>query len=340
MFVQLTNTAQYAEGMAGAVCIGLMGLRLFAFISQEQKRKICHSLRMQGVTIFPHAKKSILCVGKITVTLLQLTFALMHASVGVVYLVAYGFKAPTTFFSYLEPLQLALGHDLKIDIGKSIKTKKIPVFKVREEFSGTVYPMLYGMKFKDTKICGSVSANIKIEGMQYYSINSLSTYSTKGLNLNADIPTSIVGIRKKLSRIEDIVCKLNQIPDELGGFRFEFCFNGRLSIEECQMIVEEYTVRDSLPICVMKAGDISPSRYLRNLTKVLTEVKSEGLGKGKSGGQVSRAQQSLFARVLNALGFYSTKYQKFNLDKTAMKSRQAKIMEDFKKAQSPEFHSV
>ena len=98
----------------------------------------------------------------------------LNASVNVVYLVAYGFKAPTSSFAYLEPLELALGHDLKIDIGKSIKTKRIPVFKLREGFSGTVYPMLYGMKFKDeTKICGSVSAIIKIEGMRYYSINSL-----------------------------------------------------------------------------------------------------------------------------------------------------------------------
>jgi len=82
---------------------------------------------------------------------------------------------------------------------------------------------------------------------------------------------------------------------------------------------------------VMKANNASPNHYLKNLTKVLAKVKSEGLGKGKSGGQVSRAQQSLFAGVLNALGFYLTRYLKLNLDKTAMKSRQAKIMEDFKK---------
>ena len=128
-----------------------------------------------------------------------------------------------------------------------------------------------------------------------------------------------MGIRKKLSRIEDIVNKLYQMPDELGGYRFEFCFNGWLAIEECEMIADQYNVRNSLPICVMKANDVSPNRYLRNLTKVLVEVKSEGLGKGKSGGQVSRAQQSLFARVLNALGFYSTRYLKLNLYKTAIK---------------------
>ena len=78
--------------------------------------------------MFPHAKKSIFSVGKITVSLLQLAFALLNASVGVVYLVAYGLKAPTSSFAYLEPLELALGHDLKIDIGNSIKTKRIPVF--------------------------------------------------------------------------------------------------------------------------------------------------------------------------------------------------------------------
>ena len=287
--------------------------------------------------MFPHAKKSIFSVGKITVSLLQLAFALLNASVGVVYLVAYGLKASTSSFAYLEPLELALGHDLKIDIGKSIKTKRIPVFKLREGFSGTVYPMLYGMKFKDeTKICGSVSANIKIEGMRYYSINSLELkvyphilHIIKGLNLNADIPTSIVGVRKKLSRIEDIITKLYQMPDELGEYRFEFCFNGQLAIEDCEMIADQYIVRDSFPICVMKANNVSPNHYLKNLTKVLAKVKSEGLGKGKSGGQVSRAQQSLFAMVLNALGFYLTRYLKLNLNKTAMKSRQAKIMEDF-----------
>jgi len=105
--------------MAGAVCIGLMGLRMFEFIIQDQKKQICCSLRMQGATVFPHAKKSILSDEKITVSLLQLAFALLNASVGVVYLVAYGFKAPTVLpsFAYLEPLELALGYDLKIDIG-------------------------------------------------------------------------------------------------------------------------------------------------------------------------------------------------------------------------------
>ena len=82
------QTAQYAEGMAGAVCIGLMGLRMFEFIIQDQKKQICCSLRMQGATVFPHAKKSILSVGKITVSLLQLVFALLNASVGVIYVVA------------------------------------------------------------------------------------------------------------------------------------------------------------------------------------------------------------------------------------------------------------
>ena len=63
------------------------------------------------------------------------------------------------------------------------------------------------------------------------------------------------------------------------------------------MIADQYNVHDSLPICVMKVNDVSPNHYLRNLTKVLAEVKSEGFGKGKPGGQVSRAQQSLSARV-------------------------------------------
>ena len=66
--------------------------------------------------MFPHAKKPILSVGKITVSLLQLVFELLNASVGVIYLVAYGFKAPTSSFAYLEPLGLALRHDLKIGI--------------------------------------------------------------------------------------------------------------------------------------------------------------------------------------------------------------------------------
>jgi len=51
--------------------------------------------------------------------LIAISLALLNASVGVVYLVAYGFKAPTVLlsFAYLEPLELALGHDLKVHIG-------------------------------------------------------------------------------------------------------------------------------------------------------------------------------------------------------------------------------
>jgi len=93
-------------------------------------------------------------VGNITVSLLQLCFALLHVSV-VVYLVAYGFKSPIASFAYLELLELALGHDVKIDAGKSVKAKRIPVFQLKDGFYGMVYPMFYGMEYKDAaKDCG------------------------------------------------------------------------------------------------------------------------------------------------------------------------------------------
>jgi len=115
-FVQLINILQYVKGMKGAVCVGLMGCRIYAYINQKQKM-ICASLRRQGVTVYPHETKTILTIGQIIVSLVNLCIALLHSNVTVVYTVAYGFKADIYGFSFLDPLRLAIGYEVRLDIG-------------------------------------------------------------------------------------------------------------------------------------------------------------------------------------------------------------------------------
>ena len=98
---------------------------------QKQKRMICASLTRQGVTVYPHETKTILKIGQITVSLVNLCITLLHSNITVVYIVAYGFKANINGFSYLDPLRLAIGYEVRLDIGRNVKTTWIRYLIVR-----------------------------------------------------------------------------------------------------------------------------------------------------------------------------------------------------------------
>ena len=72
----------------------------------------------------------------------------------------------------------------------------------------------------------------------------------------------------------------------------------------------------------------------------LNKLKREGLGHGKSGVQASRAQQSLFARLLNALGFYSTKFEKLNIDPTSIEDKKEKLTAEYKARIKPHVNAA
>ena len=62
----------------------------------------------------------------------------------------------------------------------------------------------------------------------------------------------------------------------------------------------------------------------------MISVLSQFKGRSWPGVQASRGQQSLFARLLNALGFYSTKFEKLNLDPTSIEGKKEKLTAEYK----------
>jgi len=69
----------------------------------------------------------------------------------------------------------------------------------------------------------------------------------KALHINDDILKSIVKIRKKLYKIENVFIKLDRMREELTGYRYEFCFVGNINIEDSHQLVNDYAVEDNIP---------------------------------------------------------------------------------------------
>jgi len=257
---------------------------------------ICKCLRNQGVTVYPHDSKSILTIGQITVTLVNLCIALLHSNVTVVYIVAYGFKADIQGFYYLDPLRLAIGHEIRMDLGRNVKSSTIPLFNCQK---GKTYPMFFGLGGNNGSVymdlCGGLTNVTSVHLKVYPHI----MHVLKAMHLNEEIPKSIVGIRKKLYRFENIIIKLNRMQEDLTGYRFEFCFVGKMNIRDAHELVTSYGLEDNIPRGVT-CTEFTANQYIQNVIRVLNEVKKEGLGYGKCGKTASSVQQSLFARLLNA----------------------------------------
>ena len=267
-FVQLTNIPQYVKGMKGAVCVGL---------NQKEKRMICASLKRQGVTMYPHETKTIVTISQITVSLVNLCIALLHSNVTVVYIVAYGFKADINGSSYLDPLRLAIGYEVRLDIGQNMKTTSIPLFNCQKGVKGKVYPMFFGLNGKNGSVCLDVNRGF----------TNITLFGLKALHINDDIPKPIVGIRKKLYKIENVITNLNRMREELTGY--EFCFVGNMNIEDAHQLVNDYVVEDNIPFGIMFTK-ITTKQYMKNLISVLNQLR-EGLSHGESGVQASRGLQ-------------------------------------------------
>ena len=78
---------------------------MFAYMTTEQKLRLCAHLTLSGVLIMPHEAPTILCKGhNLTISLPTLTRCLLKTGISIVYLVGYGMKAKYTDLRHLVGL--------------------------------------------------------------------------------------------------------------------------------------------------------------------------------------------------------------------------------------------
>ena len=92
--LELVNTPQFVKDAEGAVCIGKIGYRIFAHLSEQQKISVCQYLSRHVLLVLPHTSPLILSKGCTLVGLHAMARAFIDAEVDHVIFVGYGMKAP------------------------------------------------------------------------------------------------------------------------------------------------------------------------------------------------------------------------------------------------------
>ena len=128
--VELLSSPQCVKDVSGAVCIGKMGYRIFAYIDERSKMELCAQITVAGVTLIPHSCPTILCTGTITIGLQTLARCIIQCQINVLYLVGYGMKALYTDYMYLIGIRppSVITQCCRYDLGRQVMVPYIPLF--------------------------------------------------------------------------------------------------------------------------------------------------------------------------------------------------------------------
>ena len=102
----------------------------------------------------------------------------------------------------------------------------------------------------------------------------------------------------------------NDSERHLCGFRFELAISGTtLSLMKCYDVVRNYQLDvESVSENAGVMRRLSIDEYITNLNNALADAKDAGLYHGRTSSSPSGMQKSLMAEVMNAAGYYSTKW--------------------------------
>ena len=95
--VELVITSQFVNNLGGAICIGKMGYRIFAHLTEKRKVAMCNHLTSNGLLVLPHVSPLILNKECILVSLHSLARAFIDANIHNVIFVGYGMKVPISY---------------------------------------------------------------------------------------------------------------------------------------------------------------------------------------------------------------------------------------------------
>ena len=277
----LSSPMQCVKDVSGAVCIGKMGYRIYAYIDERSKIELCARITVAGVTLIPHSCPTILCTGTstgtITIGLQTLARCIIQCQINVLYLVGYGMKAPYTDYMYLiriRPPSVITQCSCRYDLGRQVMVPYIPLFGIEDGIQGTVYGML---NLQD----GSVSLNIECEEENVQGI-TLKVYPRiihylKAMGLNQEMPQTIRGMRTRLGQLQTLLVSLDSIHTSiLCGFRFEFVMYAKASINQCHELIHDFPMTDGVPDGVVIKQQIDIEDYITQLRNTVADAIAAG----------------------------------------------------------------
>ena len=286
-----------------------MGFRLYAFITEQQKKHLCDYLCRQGLTVLPHNSPHCQVQGKIPYGLRMLGRGIRQYRIPIVIVVAYGMKTPFADLCILSSFQPPLCSLLsQFDLGRYCYVPHIPIFGKVDDVSGNIYPMLgeLGGGY------GSVEVNLKLPHTQSCTLKIYLklVHYLKARNISMGLPTTVKGYRGRVGAIEEMLMELhNDSGRHLCGFCFKLAISGTtLSLLEYDVVRNYQLDVEGVSENAIVMRRLSIDEYITNLTNVLTDAKDVGLYHGRTSSSPSGMQKSLMAEVMNAAGYYSTKW--------------------------------
>lgn len=118
---------------------------------------------------------------------------------------------------------------------------------MEERVSGTVYPMLheFGRGFgsiETTMSCDDDDDDVKMCKVYPHLIHYL-----KATGLNIEMPTTMRGMKTKLSQIQQMLVALENVhPSLVCGYRLEFEMHASAPIDTCYDLVADYHEKEGV----------------------------------------------------------------------------------------------
>lgn len=121
------------------------------------------------------------------------------------------------------------------------------------------------------------------------------------------LPKRIIGMRRKVARIEKLVAQLLLYPAaDFTGYRQELTCVGNITLDEALLIGSRYLVSDGLPDGCRHTRNIDVSMYFSMITEQLEVLRQVVVGRDQD--DASDAMVTAMSCMYNCLGYYSGRW--------------------------------
>ena len=106
------------------------------------------------------------------------------------------------------------------------------------------------------------------------------------------------------TKLNQIIKFVDNIGDDIGGFRYEFTFYCTHSLSACYDMIAQHPTIDGVPEELDIEQRISPEMYRTNVKDAI-KTALPYISRGGTNYSPNRTQKKVMVELLNALGFFS-----------------------------------
>ena len=295
----LQNAGHTLQEVRGLVFIAVFGgYNIFARINIHQKKVACQYINDNRLGPLTISSPILTCfvTSQLRVALNVLVQALVRAGVSSVVLHLYNQKQPLEATVLLSRGSLTRVVVPQWHIGYEMPGNDIPTV-VATGRRGKTYPM-----FLDVGDGGG-SAKVRVETGVTLKVYPSVMHMVKAHINKASLPSTVGGVRYKIDQVKQYVRSIVHHPQSLlCGLRVEVCIKGHYTRNAAIAIANRvFASPDDHNIDLNKR--LTPIEYVRNIVAQLRAA--EGHVTGDNSNKPSMTHKHLFARIFNAVGFWS-----------------------------------